>query len=217
MRFFLDTTETDEARKVKDWGVLDGIIVRPAAAEAAGRDFRKLLGEMAQITDGPVVAPVSTADAKGMYKEGRELHKFGKNVIIRIPFTADGLKVVRLLGDEQISSDVTLVYTPVQALLSARAGAAYVSPGVSELDDMGQIGIDVVEQIIRVYDTYGLQAQLMVDMATSPLHVLDAATIGADVAILSFDVLEKLFDHPLTQNGVGLLKLASSEGPRRLN
>lgn len=217
MRFFLDTAEPDEARQVRDWGLLDGVLVRVEAAEALGRDYRKTVSDLAQLCDGPVVAVVSAPEPKGMYKEARELHKHGKSVVLRVPVTKEGLRVVRLLGDEQIATDVGLVFTPMQALLAARAGAAYVSPSASALDDAGQVGMDVVESIIRIYDNYGLQTQIAVQGIQSPLQALDAATMGADVATLPLSVLEKLFEHPLTRAGVALLRGADPTGPRRIH
>jgi transaldolase len=217
MRFFLDTADADEARRVREWGLLDGILLRPDAAGAAGRDTRRLLAELAQVGDGPVVATLAAGDPKAMYKEARELHKHGKNVVLRVPMTREGLRVVRLLGDEQIATDVGLVYTAPQALLAARAGSAYVSPSVGELDDAGQIGMDVVESIVRVYDNYGLETQICVQGIQNPIHVLDAAALGADVATLPFAVLDKLFDHPLTAKGVALLRAPAGDGPRRIH
>jgi transaldolase len=213
MRFFLDTADVDEARRVRDWGLLDGILFRHDAAD--GKDARRLLADLGQIGDGPLIATLAAGEPKAMYKEARELHKLGKNVVLRVPMTREGLRVVRLLGDEQIATDVGLVFTAMQALLAARAGTAYVSPSVGALDDAGQIGMDVVESIVRIYDNYGLQTQIVVQGIQNPIHVLDAAAMGADVAALPFPVLDKLFDHPLTAAGVALLR--PSEGPRRLH
>lgn len=217
MRFFLDAASVEEARRVREWGLLDGILVRPEAADAAGVEYRKLVSDLAQVGDGPVVATVSAGDAKLMYKQGRELHKLGKAVVIRVPMTREGLRVVRLLADDQIASDVGLVFSATQALLCARAGSAYVSPSVGELDDSGQIGMDVVESIVRIYDNYGLQTQISVQGIQSPIHVFDAATMGADVATLPLAVLDKLFDHPLTAAGVAALRAPMADGPRRIH
>jgi transaldolase len=215
MRFFLDTADPEEAKRAREWGLLDGILVRPEAAEAAGKEYRRAVSDLASIGDGPVIAVLSYSEARALYKEAREFHKLGKSVILRVPMTPEGLRVVRLLGDEQIATDVGLVFTPVQALLAARAGAAYVSPSVGALDDAGQIGMDVVEQVVRVYDNYGLQTQINAQGIGNPIHVLDAAMLGADVATLPLPVLEKLFDHPLTRAAASTLK--SAEGPRRIN
>ncbi len=217
MRFFLDTVSVDEARRAREWGLLDGVLVRPEAADAAGLDYRRLLSDLAQVGDGPLVATVSAGEPKSMYKQARELHKLGKAVVIRVPMTREGLRVVRLLADDQIASDVGLVYSATQALLAARAGSAYVSPSVGELDDSGQIGMDAVEAIVRIYDNYGLQTQIAVQGIQNPIHVFDAATMGADVVSLPFGVLDKLFDHPLTTAGVAALRMPTADGPRRIH
>lgn len=217
MRFFLDTIDVEEARRVREWGILDGVLLRPEAAAAAGKDPRRLIADLAQVGDGPVVATLAAGEPKAMYKEARELHKLGKSIVLRVPMTREGLRVVRLLADEQIATDVGLVFTATQALLAARAGTAYVSPSVGALDDAGHIGMDVVESIVRIYDNYGLQTQIVVQGIQSPIHVLDAAAMGADVAALPFSVLDKLFDHPLTAAGVAALRPVSTEGPRRIH
>jgi transaldolase len=217
MRFFLDTADPEEARRVREWGLLDGILLRPEAAELKGGDARRALADLAQVGDGPVIATLAAGDAKAMYKEARELHKHGKNVVLRVPMTREGLRVVRLLGDEQIATDVGLVFTATQALLAARAGTAYVSPSVGELDDTGHIGMDVVESIVRVFDNYGLETQICVQGIQNPIHVLDAASLGADVATLPFSVLDRLFEHPLTARGVAALRSSQTEGPRRIH
>jgi len=217
MRFFLDTVDAEEARRVREWGLLDGVLVRPETALASGKDVRRLLSDLAQVGDGPVIATLSAGEPKVMYKEARELHKLGKSIVLRVPMTREGLRVVRLLNDEQIATDVGLVFTAAQALLAARAGSAYVSPSVGDLDDSGQIGMDVVESIVRIYDNYGLETQIAVQGIQNPIHVLDAAAMGADVATLPFAVLDKLFDHPLTARGVAALRAPAGDGPRRIH
>ena len=217
MRFFLETVDADEARRVKDWGLLDGVVVRPDTALAAARDYRKTVADLSQVCDGPVFAAVASGEPKGMYKEARELVKLGKAIVIRLPMTREGLRVVRLLNDEQIAADVQLVFTPLQALLAARAGAAYASTPVGSLDGAGQIGMDVVDAVVRVYDNYGLQTQIVVDCVQSPVHALDAAAMGADAASIPYAVLDRLFDHPLTAQGVAAIRAQAGEGPRRVH
>lgn len=218
MRFFLDTIDVDEAKKVRELGLLDGILLRPERAEAAGLDLRKLISDLAPLPDGPVVAPVSPGDAKTMYKEARELHKFGKNVVIRLPLTASAIKVVRLLGDDQIATDIHQASNPVQALLAARAGSAYVSVPVGTLYDGGQIGMDVVEQVIRIYDTYGLQTLVGVEGVQSPVQVLDAAMMGTDVCTVPFGVLEKVLKQiPEPEIEWAPPRNRPHHGPRRLH
>lgn len=217
MRFFLDTADADEARRAKEWGLLDGAVVKPDAALAAGRDYRKAVADLSQVCDGPVFAAVAAGEPKGMYKEARELVKLGKAIVVRLPMTREGLRVVRLLNDEQIAADVHLVHTPLQALLAARAGAAYASTPVGTIDGAGQVGMDVVDGIVRVYDNYGLQTQIVVDAMQSPVHALDAAAMGADAAAIPFAVLDRLFDHPLTAQGVAAIRAVGSDGPRRVH
>ncbi len=217
MRFFLDTVDADEARRVKEWGLLDGAVVRADAVLAAGRDYRKAVSEISQVSDGPVFAAVAAGEPKGMYKEARELAKLGKAIVVRLPMTREGLRVVRLLNDEQIAADVHLLATPLQALLAARAGAAYASMAVSGLDGAGQVGMDVVDAVVRIYDNYGLQTQIVVDAVQNPVHALDAAAMGADAAAIPFPVLDRLFDNPLTAQGVAAIRAHAGEGPRRVH
>lgn len=205
MRFFLDSVRPDEARKVKEWGLLDGTVVSPARAAEAGSDYRQAVREMAAVGDGPVLVEINSADAKGMYKEGRELHKLGKAIVINLPMTPEGLKVARLLSQDQISISVALCFSASQALLAAKAGASYVAPYVGTLDDIGAIGMDLIEQIIRIYDNYGFQTQVLVDSIRNPVHVLDGALMGADVASMPFAIIEQLFKHPLTEAGIARL------------
>lgn len=217
MRFFLDSVDADEARRVKEWGLLDGAVVRPDAALAAGLDYRRAVADVSQVCDGPVLAAVAAGEPKAMYKEARELVKLGKAMVVRLPMTREGLRVVRLLNDDQIAADVHLVFTPLQALLAARAGAAYASTSVGALDAAGQVGMDVVDAVVRVYDNYGLQTQIVVDAVQNPVHALDAAAMGADAAAIPFAVLDRLFDHPLTAQGVAAIRAHSGEGPRRVH
>lgn len=217
MRFFLDTVDADEARRAKEWGLLDGAVVRADAVLAAGRDYRKAVSEISQVCDGPVFAAVAAGEPKGMYKEARELAKLGKAIVVRLPMTREGLRVVRLLNDEQIAADVHLLATPLQALLAARAGAAYASVAVSGLDGAGQVGMDVVDAVVRIYDNYGLQTQIVVDAVQNPVHALDAAAMGADAAAIPYPVLDRLFDHPLTAQGVAAIRAHAGDGPRRVH
>jgi transaldolase len=202
MRFFLDSASPEEARRVRDWGLLDGVTIGPALAVARGQEYRQAVREMAAVCDGPLTVEVLSTDAKGMYKEGREYHKLGKDVVIKLPMTPEGLKVVRLLSEDQIAVNISLCFSAAQALLVAKAGAAYVSPFVGRLDDIGAIGMDLIEQIIRIYDNYGYQTLVMVDSVRNPVHVLDAALMGADVAAMPFPIVEQLFKHPLTEAGL---------------
>jgi transaldolase len=201
MRFFLDSASADEARRIKDLGLLDGVWVSPALAREAGVDYRKAIREMAGITDGPVLAELEAGsdDTKGMYKESRELAKLGKDVVIRLPLRPEGMRVARLLAQDQVAVCASECFSSSQALIAAKANVSYVAPAVGALDDVGTIGMDLVEQIIRVYDNYGFQTQIVVADARNPIHVLDASLMGADVAALPGFVIEQLFRHPLAE------------------
>lgn len=200
MRFFLDSGSADEARRIKDLGLLDGVWLSVAAAQAAGSEYRKAVRDLASLTDGPVLVELTADDPKGMYKEGRELAKLGKDVIIRVPLKAEGLRVARLLAQDQVAVCASGCYSTAQALIAAKANVSYVAPAVASLDDIGTIGMDLVEQVIRLYDNYGFQSQIVVSEAKNAIHVLDAALMGADVAALPASVIEQLLRHPLSDD-----------------
>jgi transaldolase len=198
MRLFLDSANPEDAKRVRDWGLLDGVWLTAAAAEAAGIEYRRALREMAGLTDGPVCSELSTADAKGMYKEARELAKLGKDVVIQLPLSPEGMRVARLLAQDQIAVCASGCHSAAQALIAAKASVAYVALAVGALDAVGSIGMDLVEQVIRVYDNYGFQTNILVASLTNSVHVLDAALMGADVAAVPPFVFEQLFRHPLS-------------------
>jgi transaldolase len=198
MRFFLDSAAPDEARKARDWGLLDGVWLSRQAAQSAEIEYRRGVRELSSLTDGPVCVELEAVDAKGMYKEARELAKLGKDVVIQLPTHPDGMRVARLLAQDQIAVCASACHSAAQALIAAKSSVAYVAPAVGPLDEMGSIGMDLVEQIIRIYDNYGFQTQILVSALRNPVHVLDAAVMGADVATVPPDVLEQLFRHPLT-------------------
>lgn len=197
MRFFLDGQNVEEARKIRDWGLLDGVWLS-AAAEASGLDYRRVVRDLSSLTDGPVCVAPGSSDAKGMYKEARELAKLGKDIVVQLPLEPNGLRVARLLAQDQVAVCATGCYTAAQALIAAKANVSYVAPAVGRLDEMGAIGMDLVEQIIRVFDNYGFQTQILVAELRNPVHVLDAALMGADVAAIPPEVFEQLLRHPLT-------------------
>jgi transaldolase len=199
MRFFLDSAHADEARRIKDLGLLDGAWVSLAGAQTAGIDYRKAVRELASLTDGPVLVETGSDDPKGMYKEGRELAKLGKDIVVRLPLRPEGMRVARLFAQDQIAVCAAGCYSMAQGLIAAKANVSYVAPAVGPLDDAGSIGMDLVEQIIRVYDNYGFQTQIVISEARNPIHVLDAALMGADVAALPAAVLEQLFQHPFSE------------------
>ncbi len=197
MRFFLDSASADEAKKVRDWGLLDGVWVSAAGAQKAGVDYRRAVRELSALADGPVCVEPAPSDAKGMYKEARELAKLGKDVVIALPTNPEGMRVARLLAQDQVAVCASGCYSAAQALIAAKSNVAYVAPAVGPLDEVGAIGMDLVEQIIRIYDNYGFQTQIVVSQLRNPIHVLDAALMGADVATVPSLVLEQLFRHPL--------------------
>ncbi|MGH9317278.1 MAG: transaldolase family protein [Thermoanaerobaculia bacterium] len=198
MRFFLDSASVEEARKARDWGLLDGVWVSAAAAEAAGLDYRRAIRDLAAVSDGPVCVELASADQKGMYKQARELAKLGKDIVIQLPIEPNGMRVARLLAQDQVAVCASGCYSAAQALIAAKANVGYVAPAVGPLDQVGSIGMDLVEQVIRVYDNYGFQTQILVCELRNPVHLLDAALMGADVAALPPAVFAQLFHHPLT-------------------
>ncbi len=199
MRFFLDGASVDDAKKVRDWGLLDGVWLSLEATTAGGLDYRRVVRELSALTDGPICVEPGSADQKGMYKEARELAKLGKDVVIRLPIEPAGMRVARLLAEDQVAICASGCYSASQALLAAKANVSYVAPAVGPLDAMGSIGMDLVEQIIRIYDNYGFQSQILVSDVRNAVHVLDAALMGADVATVPVVVLEQLYRHPLTE------------------
>lgn len=200
MRFFLDSAIAEEAKKVREWGLLDGVWLSIAAAGEAGVDYRRAVRELSGLTDGPVCVAPSSNDAKGMYKEARELVKLGKDVVVSLPAQPEGMRVARLLAQDQIAVCAAGCYSAAQALIAAKSNVAYVAPAVGPLDEVGAIGMDLVEQVIRVYDNYGFQTQIVVADIRNPVHVLDAALMGADVAALTAPVLEQLLRHPFSED-----------------
>ena len=198
MRFFLDSPLVEEARKVKEWGLLDGVWLSAGALEATGLESRRVVREMAPVTDGPVCVAPESSDAKGMYKEARELAKLGKDIVVCLPLDPIGMRVARLLAQDQVAICATGCYSAAQALVAAKANLSYVAPAVGPLDEVGSIGMDLVEQIIRVFDNYGFQTQILVAELRNPVHVLDSALMGADVAAIPPEVFEQLLRHPLT-------------------
>jgi len=206
MRFFLDSASLEEAKKVREWGLLDGVWLSAVSVEAAAMDYRRAVRELSAVTDGPVCVETVSGDAKGMYKEARELAKLGKDVVIRLPIEPNGLRVARLLAQDQVAVCASGCYTAAQALIAAKTNVSYVAPAVGPLDEVGTIGMDLVEQVIRVYDNYGFQTQILVADLRNPVHVLDAALMGADVATVPPGVFDLLMRHPLTEQLVAAKK-----------
>lgn len=202
MKFFIDTANIAEIKEANDMGMVDGVTTNPSLIAKEGRDLETVLKEICDIVDGPVSGEVIALDTEGMVKEGRQLAAIHKNMVIKIPMTVDGMKAVRILSREGIKTNVTLIFSPLQALMAAKAGASYVSPFVGRLDDISQEGMVLVEQIIEIYDNYGYETEIIVASIRNPLHVLDSALVGADIATIPFNVLSKLAAHPLTDKGI---------------
>lgn len=202
MKFFIDTANIDEIKEAHSMGMVDGVTTNPSLVAKEGRDFEGLIKEICETVDGPVNAEVISTEVEGMLSEARKLVKIHKNVVIKIPMTVDGLKAVRQLTEEGIRTNVTLVFSPLQALMAAKAGAAYVSPFVGRLDDVSHDGLILVDQIAEIYSNYAYDTEIIVASVRNPLHVLESALIGADIATLPFNVLSKLASHPLTDRGL---------------
>lgn len=202
MKFFIDTAEVKEIRAAADLGLVDGVTTNPSLIAKSGRDFREVITEITSIVDGPISAEVIALDAPGMLSEGRELAKIHNNIVIKVPLTEEGLKATRVFSAEGIKTNVTLAFSPLQALLAAKAGASYVSPFVGRLDDIGHDGMEGVEQIRTIFDNYGYATEIIVASVRSPMHVLNAALIGADIATIPFSVMQQLAKHPLTDVGI---------------
>jgi transaldolase len=202
MKFFIDTANVEEIRKTNDLGLLDGVTTNPTLVSKEGREFKGLIEEICSIVDGPVNAEVVSTDAEGMISEARDLAKLADNIVVKIPLIEEGLKAVKVLAAEGIKTNVTLCFSPTQALMAAKAGAAYVSPFVGRLDDISSTGMDLVEQIITIYDNYGFDTEIIVASIRNPTHVVDAALMGADIATIPYKVIQQLIKHPLTDIGL---------------
>jgi transaldolase len=202
MKFFIDTANLEEIRKANELGLLDGVTTNPSLVSKEGREFKPLIKEICDIVDGPVSAEVVSTDSDGMVKEARELSKLADNIVVKIPLVKEGLKAVKILSVEGVKVNVTLCFSAVQALMAAKAGATYISPFVGRLDDIGHIGMEIVEQILSIYENYGYDTEVIVASIRNPLHVLDAALMGADIATIPFKVMEQLIRHPLTDIGL---------------
>ncbi|UCD84566.1 MAG: fructose-6-phosphate aldolase [Deltaproteobacteria bacterium] len=202
MKFFIDTANIKEIKEAAALGMIDGVTTNPSLIAKEGRQFRELIEEICSIVDGPVSAEVIGLEAKKMVKEARELSQIHENIVIKIPMTKDGLKATRTLTQEGIKVNTTLVFSPVQALLAAKAGSTYVSPFVGRLDDVSHYGMELVDQILTIYDNYDFDTEVIVASIRNPLHVLEAALMGADIATIPFNVIEQLTRHPLTDVGI---------------
>lgn len=202
MKFFIDTANINEIREAASLGVIDGVTTNPSLVAKEGKNFQDLLNEIVQIVDGPISAEVISTDYAGIIREAEELAKIHENIVIKVPLIKEGIKAVKTLSENRIKTNVTLCFSPSQALLAAKAGATYISPFVGRLDDISHDGMQLISQIIQIYRNYEYQTQVLVASIRHPLHLVDAALMGADVATIPFSVIEKLFNHPLTDIGL---------------
>lgn len=202
MKFFIDTANVEEIKKAHSWGMVDGVTTNPTLVAKTGRSFKEVIEEIVKIVDGPISAEAISLDAEGMIKEARELSKIHKNIVIKIPMTTEGLKAVKILSKEGIKTNVTLVFSANQAIMAAKAGATYVSPFIGRLDDIGHRGMDIVEEIVKIYNNYKFKTEIIVASIRHPLHVIEAAKLGADIATIPYDVMEKMSKHALTDAGI---------------
>ncbi|HMU34547.1 MAG: fructose-6-phosphate aldolase [Acidobacteria bacterium] len=203
MKFFIDTANLDEIREANEMGLVDGVTTNPSLITKEGNvDFKEHIGRICEIVDGDVSAEVTALDLDGMLKEGREYAKIAKNVVIKCPMTVDGMKATRKLADEGIPVNVTLCFSATQALIAAKAGAKYISPFIGRLDDISHDGMELIHQIVQIYDNYGFTTEVLAASIRSPMHIVNAALAGADVATIPFKVITQLIKHPLTDNGL---------------
>jgi transaldolase len=204
MQFFLDTGNVDEIKQALEWGILDGVTTNPTLIAKTGRPFMEVVKEILQLVDGPVSLETVSRDAKGMVEEGRKLAELGDNVVVKIPMTPEGMIAVQELESEGIPTNVTLVFSPTQALIAAKAGATFVSPFIGRLDDVSSDGMKLIRDVKTIFNNYDFDTQIIVASVRHPMHVLEAALIGADICTMPFEVMKKLFQHPLTDKGIEL-------------
>lgn len=203
MKFFIDTANLDEIKEANELGLIDGVTTNPSLVAKEGKvDFKKRIAEICEIIKGDVSAEVTALDTKGMLKEGRELAKIAPNVVVKCPLNWDGLKATRIFRDEGTKVNVTLCFSASQALLAAKAGASYISPFIGRLDDVSENGMQLIHDIVQIYDNYGFETEVLAASIRHPLHIVDCALAGADVATVPFKVLKQLVQHPLTDKGL---------------
>lgn len=202
MKFFIDTANIEEIKEANSMGMVDGVTTNPSLIAKEGGDFETIIKEICEVVDGPVSAEVISTDTEGMLKEARHLATLHDNIVVKIPMTVEGIKATVALSEEGIKTNVTLVFSPLQALMAAKAGATYVSPFVGRIDDLSQDGMALIEQIVEIFSNYAYNTEIIVASVRNPLHVLDSALMGADIATIPFGVLKKFAAHPLTDKGL---------------
>ncbi len=202
MKIFIDTADIEEIREANRIGILDGVTTNPSLVARTGKDFRTVINEIVEEVDGPISAEAVSLDTAGMIKEGRELAQIHKNIVVKLPMTVDGLKATKALVGEGIKVNQTLVFSPTQALLAAKAGATYVSPFVGRLDDISEDGMELIDTIMEIFNNYGFGSEVIVASIRNPMHIVRAALMGADICTIPFNVIQQLAKHPLTDIGI---------------
>jgi len=202
LKIFIDTANTEAIKKFYDMGIIDGVTTNPTLISMEGKSFHEVVSEITEIVDGPISIEAVSTKAEDMIKEARRLSKINPNVVVKIPMTSEGLKAVKVLSKEGVKINVTLVFSTNQGLLAAKAGATYVSPFIGRLDDRGHEGMQIIRDLVQIFKNYGFKTKVIVASIRHPLHVIDAAKAGADVATIPPDVLEKMLEHPLTDLGI---------------
>ncbi|OCA98402.1 fructose-6-phosphate aldolase [Clostridium beijerinckii] len=206
MRFFLDTANVEHIKEANEMGVICGVTTNPSLIAKEGRDFNEVIKEITEIVDGPISGEVVSEDAEGMIKEGREIAAIHKNMIVKIPMTAEGLKATKVLSSEGIKTNVTLIFSATQALLAANAGATYVSPFLGRVDDISMIGMDLVRDIAEIFAVHGIETEIIAASVRNPIHVIEAAKAGADISTVPYSLVMQMLKHPLTDQGLERFK-----------
>ena len=206
MKLFLDTANVEDIKKVNDMGVICGVTTNPSLVAKEGRDFNEVIKEITEIVDGPISGEVNSDDAKGMIAEAMEIVKIHPNMVVKIPMTGEGLKATKVLASEGIKTNVTLIFSATQALLAANAGATYVSPFLGRVDDISMIGMDLVRDIAEIFAIHGIETEIIAASVRNPIHVIEAAKAGADIATVPYDLVKQMLKHPLTDQGLEKFK-----------
>jgi len=204
MKIFIDTAKVEEIREAQSWGILDGVTTNPSHIAATGRPFRDVVSEICEIVDGPISVEVGSTTAPEMIEEAERIAQMHKNIVVKIPVTREGIKAIKALAPRGVKVNATLNFSAVQALLAAKAGAAYISPFVGRLDDAGQSGMELVHEIKTIYDNYGFDTEIIVAAIRNTRHVLEAALIGAHICTMRLEIMRQLFEHPMTDRGLDI-------------
>jgi transaldolase len=214
MKFFIDSGDIGEIKEAWAMGAIDGVTTNPSLLSKAGLSTRKAIEQICEVVDGPISAEVLATDTQGILSEGRELAKIHKNIVVKVPLLVDGLKAVRVFTGEKIKTNVTLCFSATQALLAAKAGATYISPFVGRLDDLAEDGMDLIQQIVTIYDNYDFDTEVLVASVRHPIHIVQAALMGAHVATIPFKVITQLVKHPMTDLGLAKFLEDAKKIPR---